>query len=478
MFSKEIVTLNIEANGLRFLRIKGEKVWDWGSMPLAPGLVKDGLVTDPAKVSLAINELFLQTKIPHCRTIASLTGLRSVPRIFRLPRMNPKLLKEAIRNESEQEMPVPLEELYLSWQLLDATDSEQQLFVLGVPRKTVDTLVKTLVEAGIGPHVVNLKSLALAKAVNREEALIIDLEPESFDLVVVVGGIPTVMRTIISRGELMTTEDRIRQLASELSQTIEFHNGSHPEHPVDSTTPVFLTGLLANDAAVRDLVGAAIDNPIETLAPAFECPPNLPVAEYAVNIGLALDKTSSRLGAGPGSVHPPVVSPNVLPHIYKRRRASPTRILYPVVAVLLVVLLVFMYQMKTNSEAETTDIQAELNRVNKQIDVVSQHVATINGTEAKADSLYEGRESVLGAGSVIDGLQGVLNVLPSEVRLASVTGEEGQLTLVGDADDSLSVTNYIAALEEKGMFSAAYVASLSGGSNGSPATFSIVCVVS
>ena len=475
LFSKGIVTLNIEADSLRFLVAEGKRVRDWGSLPLAPGLVKDGFSADPAEVSAVINTLFLEKKLPKSRVIAGLTGLRSIPRILSLPKIKSALLEEAIKNESGREMPVPLEELYLSWQLLGATDLERQFFVLGVPRSLLDAEVGTLARAGIKPCAVELKPLALARAVNREEALIIDLEPESFDLVVVAGGIPAIMRTVISRGEGMALEDRIWQLADELSRTVSFYNSSHPEQTLGSTTPAFLTGLLANDAGVCELAKAAIDNPIEALAPPLECPPDLPVAQYAVNIGLALRGTSPKTTAGAARL--PLVELNLLPPEYRPRPLSLTRILYPVIAMLLVALLLLTYQMRLDSEAESADIQAELDSVNQQLHEMRQAVATINDTETEANSLQGEREAVLGTESFTDSLELVLGALPPGVRLTSITDREGRISLDGDADSRSAAIDYIAALEQRDAFSAVHIASLSGGGNGTESslvTFSMV----
>lgn len=465
---------------MRFILAKGKRVRDWGSVSIAPGLVKDGFITDPAKVSSAINTLFLEKKMPKSGVIASLTGLRSVPRMFSLPKIRSALLEEAIRNESEREMPVPLEELYLSWQLLGAKDSEHQFYVLGVPRNLLDTEVQTLAQAGIKPHIMDLKPLALARAVNREEALIIDLEPENFDLVVVVGGIPVIMRTVILRGEGMTPEDRTRQLTDELSRTVEFYNSSHPDHTLGSRTPAFLTGLLANDTTACELVKAAIDNPIEALAPPLECPPELPVAQYAVNIGLALRQASSRTTAKARAAHLPVVDLDVLPHKYRPQPLSLTRILLPLVPILLLALLFPMYQMKLSSEAEIAGIEAELDSVNQQLHQMQQSATTISDTEAKANLLKEERESVLSTDRFTDSLQLVLGALPSGVLLTSITETEGDISLDGEADSRSTVISYVTALEETGVFSAVYIASLSGrrdGAESSLVTFSIVAEI-
>ena len=483
MFSKSIVTLNIESNEVRYLVARGKRILHWGGIPLAPGLVKRGFVADPAQVSLAIDALFREKKLPRRGVVASLTGLRSALRIFSLPRIKSNLLDEAIQHEAEREMPVPLEELYLTRQPLGRNGHEQRFYVLGVPRDLLDAEVRTLAQAGIRAEIINLKPLALARAVNREQALIIDLEPETFDLVLVGGGIPLIMRTVISRGEGMILEDRIPQLADELTRTVQFYNSSHPEHPLDSTTPAFLTGLLANDDTARDLVKAAIDNPIEMLASPFECPPDLPLAQYAVNIGLALRQASSKETARPGTAHLPIVNPNVLPQRDGPQSISPTSILYPLVVMGLVAFSFFVYQWTIGSEAKISDIQDELISVNRQIDemreVVIRKAATIADTEAEVDRLEEEHGSILAAlatSNLSDSLQLVLDALPQGVRLTSITETEDQINLDGDADNRSSVADYVIALEQTGVFSEVYAASL-GGNEITP-TFEIECIVS
>lgn len=481
MFSKDIVTLNIESGDVRLLVARGKRIRYWSSMPLAPGIVRDGSIADPEMLSSTINTLFLKAKMPRRRVVVSLTGLRSVSRIISLPNIKSNLLERAIQNESEREMPVSLGELYLSWQLLGAKDAERQFFVLGVPRNLLDTEVQTLVQAGINPYVINLKPLALARVVNREEALIIDLEPEHFDLVAVVGGIPVIMRTVISRGEGMTSEDRIMQLKSELSRTVEFYNSSHPEHTLSPTTPAFLTGLQADDTSTCELVKGAIDHPVETLVPSIECPPDLPLAQYVVNIGLALGQALPKTTAKAGTARLPISSLNVLPDKYKAPPLWSTQILlYPIVSMLLITLLFLtcqMYYVKVGSEEEIAGIQAKLHSINQQLDQISQPIATINDTEAEADSLKEEREAILGTVSFTDNLQLILGSVPSGVRIISITETEEQIGLDGDADSRSRVIDYVAALEQTGGFSKVYIASLSGGGNDSLVTFNIVCIV-
>ena len=480
MFSKSTVTLNIETNDIRFLVSRGKRIVDWGSLPLPAGLVKQGLVVEPARVSSAIDTLFSEKKLPKSNVVAGLTGLRSVIRILTLPKLKKSLLEEAIQHEAEREMPVPLAELYLSRQLLGAEGSERRYLVLGVPRDLLDSEIRTLASAGIRPRNVSLKPLALARAANREEALIINLELDAFDLVAVVGGMPAAMRTVMLRGKEMAPEDVIGQVTDELSRTIAFHNSSHPEHPLGPATPVFLTGLLATDTTTSYLVKAAIENPIESLAPALECPPDLPLAQYAVNIGLALARTPARSVASIATARTRVVNPNVLPTKYATQTLSLAHALYPIAAITLVVLALLMYQINSTSEADIAGIQDELDAVNQQLGTVSDVddplAASIDKAEAEAEQLNEQRVSILSAlatSNLGSNLQQVLGALPRGVQLTSISETEDDISLDGSADNRHSVADYVVALERTGLFSEVYATSVSGAVEDASIAFSV-----
>ena len=290
MFSKKVITLNIEASSIKVLAIKGKKVKRWGSMPLEAGWVGEGLVLKPEAVGQAINALFKSMRMSRNKVIVSITGQHSIPRILTLPRIESSLVPEAVRRGAKSGMPVPLEELYLSWQPIGMRDHEQAFFVLGVPRNLIDAVVQALVQSRVKPYIMELKPLALARVANREEALIIDLEPDSCGITLVAGGIPAIMRTITPRREAVILEDNIQRLIEEVLRTIEFYNQEHPEYLFSLSAPVILTGELSGDAATIDLIKSGLGTSVELLTTQLKCPPEFNAASYAANIGLAFKR--------------------------------------------------------------------------------------------------------------------------------------------------------------------------------------------
>ena len=288
LLQRPTVTLNVEGTTARLLMAKGKLVSAWEEVPLEPGLVREGVIADPQAVGLALKALLDSHRVLAGKLIASVTGLRSIPRMLELPKMKTQLMDAAVAREAKREMPVPMEDIYLSWQTLAAYDGHQRVFALGVPRDALDPLLRAIAVTGRRAYAVDIKPLALARAVDRREAIIADVEPDSSDIVVVIGGIPAIMRTVVSRGDGGAPEDSIDRCRGELARTIKFYNDTHRQEPLLESTPLFITGSLAEAAAVAiESLESLAPYPVEPLTPSLRCPSDLPIASYAVNIGLA-----------------------------------------------------------------------------------------------------------------------------------------------------------------------------------------------
>lgn len=288
LLARRVATLHIESDGARVLVVKDNDVIEWGIEPLEPGLVRDGLVVDPKAVGDHISSLLVAHSVGNGDVVAGLTGQRCVPRILDFPQMDLRLLKEAIPREMKREMPVPLEEMHLSWQVIGGGNGHLRVFALGVPRDIVAPQVETIRIAGAKLRSMDIKPLALVRAVARDEAIIADMETASIDVVIVRGGIATTIRAASLHEEVKTTEEKTRRLGEELGRAVKFHNETHREEPLDPSTPVYLTGSLAEAAASSGIVEASVGHPVEPLAPPLTYPADLPVATFMVNIGLAL----------------------------------------------------------------------------------------------------------------------------------------------------------------------------------------------
>lgn len=285
-----VVTLVFETEELRFLAAEGDRVTKWGRVPLPTGLVSEGLITSAVEMGEILDDLFEEQGMERERVITSISALRSVPRMITMPRLQASVLREAISREAKKEMPVPLDDLYLSWKSVPGAGEQQQVYLLGVPREFIDAQVRSLEAAGIRPSVMDLKPLALVRAVGEPEAIVVNLEPHALDIVLVMDYLPAIMRAFSFAGEAMHQQAKRDRLLDELTQTIRFYNEGHGNAPIRSTTPVYVTGKLLADSEAANYVTGVLDRPVELPEAPMDCPQEVPVPKYMTNFGLALKK--------------------------------------------------------------------------------------------------------------------------------------------------------------------------------------------
>lgn len=78
-------------------------------------------------------------KITTKRTAIAIPAYRIFTRSLKIPKLKQKELREAVQLEAEQYIPVPLEELYLDYEIINDAEDATELLVVAAPRVIVDS---------------------------------------------------------------------------------------------------------------------------------------------------------------------------------------------------------------------------------------------------------------------------------------------------------------------------------------------------
>lgn len=487
VFSKEIVTVNVEGTELRYLVARGKRVVRVGTIPLEAGAVKDGLIMNVQAVSKAIDQHVSSKRLTRKKVIASLSGFQSVHRSIELPRMSKRLLSEAIKSEARRAMPVSLEQLYLSWQTVGKGEETQRVFLLGIPRNMLDAEAKCLYQSKLRLRAMNLKPVALARMADRAEALIIDIEPESCEIVMVAGGVPSVMRTIPTHSEYDPLF-RAQHILQEYERMVRFCESSSPDFTIGETTPLFLTGKLAGEGNLSQVIADAVGLNIEPLIPPLEYSSDLPLAQYAVNIGLALKTSSAKRGDKGGRFL--IDGVDILPEAYRPKRPS-VRQTASVLGIAAGVAVLFpLFQMGDSAATTAGRLQNEYSVLEqsfglRQIQIkeakeIEQAIASAELTNQKLTEILKDYQAIGEERQrAYDSLWRCITSTPegcvqAGMILSSVSLDSSEIDLVGQAIDYDTALDYANAVRQVQGFSNVQVRSVaSGGSAGDMVTFSI-----
>jgi type IV pilus assembly protein PilM len=292
LFSQERLTLSVEADEVRVLICRGQRILRWDRAPLPAGTLRNGQVVQLEAFGEAVVTLLQQSGAPRKKAVASLGGQRSLVRIISLPSVSARLLDETVQRAARRELPLPLDELYLSYQVLgDRNGPRLQVFILGVPREALDSCVVGLRDVGVRLQAMDLKPLALVRAVNLPDVVLANLESQTESVVLVRDFVPYIVRSIAVPGEsARSPADRAENLVAEIQRTLDFYSSTRAVEHAPWSPVVCLTGALGGEEAIRSRLGRQWQ--LVDPAPPLALPDEFPLLPYLVNVGLVLKRAS------------------------------------------------------------------------------------------------------------------------------------------------------------------------------------------
>ena len=358
--ANQVVAIDVDSFSIRLLEVNDRRVERWVSAALEPGTVRDGAVADPEALGAQIRQLVRSSGVRTRQVVASMSGLYSTSQVLALPPQTEREARRAMPGLAREA--IPLEDVRLEWQLMPPDETGQEVLVQGVPASLVDTQLAALHSAGINSNVLETKTVALTRAVDRQQAIIVNVEPTSTDVVVVVNGIPRIMRTVAQPREL-SPEERAGQVVQIVQQTANYYLDHHTGAWVLEETPLFLVGSLADHPVVVETVISRIEYQLEPFEPPIERPPHLPTTQYAVAIGLALEwlqdskDATSENGAHAGA-RP--LHLNLIPRSIPWWRPTPARLVFTVGVLVEAAFALMLMGAAADASAKSGSLQSEL----------------------------------------------------------------------------------------------------------------------
>ena len=476
------VTLYIEDTDIKLLVTKGKHVEKWASLLLEPSLVRDGVILDEDQVAESIKNLFKLGGVKQKKVVVGISGLNSIFRVITLPELSSALLPEAIMNEARRGIPVPLEQVYLSYQPIPASRGETRLFLVAYPRNSTDTLIKTLHKAGLKPNVMDLAPLALSRCANEPRAIIINSWLTYLDVIIMTDSLPQVIRSLSLPTESVALKEKLSVIAEELARTVAFYNTSNPGNPLGSTVPVFVCGDLAEEPdSWQSLVGQS-GYPVSALIPPIQFPEEFSPCTFMVNIGLAL---KGQLPKGEDNYFS-IVDFNALPGAYQPVAINITRVIAPVAIVIGIGALAYGGILVKDINSDTAVLRSQIDELNSEIGKlnsqmipiriaiaeqdeaiallpeqaaqIESQIQSVEATEGKFSTMLAGLNE--GLGKTDGDLKEAVDLLPAAVSLLGVSYGSDSMTISGLAPTEGDIFTYARALRSSERFTEVVISSI------------------
>jgi type IV pilus assembly protein PilM len=231
LFSRreDAVGLDVGSSAIKLVHLderpSGYALKALGAIELPPDAIGEGTIKDPPVVVEAIKEVIAKSGVKTNRAVIGLSGHSIIMKKLSLPRVSPKELADAIQIEAEHHVPFDIDDVYLDYQTLRASDGGNKgggpkggrelmgggemmdVMLVAVKKAKVDEYVAVVEEAGLTVSVVDVDAFALENQfeLNNPEAgdevvALIDVGASVMKTAVVRGGAPLFARDIAVGG--------------------------------------------------------------------------------------------------------------------------------------------------------------------------------------------------------------------------------------------------------------------------------------
>jgi len=312
---KNLIGLDIGSSSIKIAEVKDTKrgfhLENFGVQTLPPEVIVDGAVMNTSAVVDAVQELLRSRKIKTKNVCTSVSGHAVIIRKIKVPAASEEELAQSIQWDAAQYVPFDINEVNLSYEIVNPADEEGNMEVLMVAAKKdlVNDYVAVLKEATLNPVIMDVDSFALCNMyeVNYpiqegEVVALINIGAAVINISVLRGGQVLFTRDVSAGGKQITeeiqrqlgvsyeeaemlkiggsgsgdTEEVMRQevqdvirnvsdsLGTEIQRSLDFFTATSAE---DNISKIWLAGGTAKVSGLKEITEERTGIPCEMLNP-------------------------------------------------------------------------------------------------------------------------------------------------------------------------------------------------------------------
>lgn len=205
--TSEFFGLDIGTTAVRLVQLKGtsspRQLAKYAYVPIDPKIAMSDSQADQDKLAKIIAQLVMQAKLDTKNVAVGIPSNRVFTTVADVERLSNEELAKSIRFQADSLIPTPLAESKIDWALLGdspADKTKQEILLTSVPNAYVESRLDMLESIGLNVIAFEPDNLAMARSMAALDSagaqLLIDMGHKSTDLVVMLGGMPRLTRSI------------------------------------------------------------------------------------------------------------------------------------------------------------------------------------------------------------------------------------------------------------------------------------------
>lgn len=202
------IGLDIETNTFRVVQLRYSSgmtiLTNYSSIKVPIGAVIEGEVVDVDVVAQTLARLWKNAGLSQRTVVIGIANQKAVVRLVALPYMERNELGSAIQYQAQDFIPIPIEEAIIDFDVVGeftTEDNERMMEVLLVAaqKDMIENNIAALNKAGLKPQIIDISSLALARALIEKSTVLSETDDEeAIALVNIASGITNIV--VVEKG--------------------------------------------------------------------------------------------------------------------------------------------------------------------------------------------------------------------------------------------------------------------------------------
>lgn len=251
-----LLAIDIGSHSIKVAQLEGEsgkfELLNFGSLPLEPEAVSEGVVRDEEHVTEVLKRLLAAENISNRHAVVSVSGEAVMIKKIKIPMVPEEEMADVVSEEAEQYIPFDIDDVQIDYQVLEAPpkneddmfeddedeeeEEKQDILLVAVQNEIIDSRLGVLAAAGLKPLIVDLDVFAMVNALGVSRNLkemgavaLVDLGHTFTHLNILMDGVSTFTRDIPVGGSSCTEAIVSKFQLEEAKDAEAFKYGMVPE---------------------------------------------------------------------------------------------------------------------------------------------------------------------------------------------------------------------------------------------------------
>jgi type IV pilus assembly protein PilM len=220
-------THSVKAVELKDISTQNPKLINFGSQTTPKGVINSEEKKDQKELADVLKKLYSDSNIKNKSIVVALPEFSVFTRFFEFPGVKKEELKDAVFYEAKQYIPVPIEEVRMSYIPIGFNEAKNapRVLLVAAPYKIIDSYIRISELAGLDIAAIETESVALGRAMyratNQKHVVMLDFGANSTDMSIMLDGY-LVFSQSISIGSDSLTQAIINKFNFEYQQAEEY----------------------------------------------------------------------------------------------------------------------------------------------------------------------------------------------------------------------------------------------------------------